>query len=75
MPVLTAQKYKVGKQIKSKALVADSKETLACAFLSLALLIGLGMNALFGFWQADPIAGIIIVFFLMREGMEAWNES
>ena len=40
MPLLTWQKYKTGKQIKSRALVADSKETLACAFLSVALLLG-----------------------------------
>ena len=75
MPVLTWQKYKTGKQIKSKALVADSKETLACAVLSLALLLGLGANYLFGFWQADPIVGFIIVAFLFREGREGWKES
>jgi len=75
MPLLTWQKYKTGKQIESRALVADSKETLACAFLSLALLSGLGTNYLFGFWQADPIAGVIIVAFLFREGWENWKES
>ena len=75
MPLLTWQKYKTGKQIESRALVADSKETLACAFLSLALLLGLGANYLFGFWQADPIAGMIIVAFLLREGWDSWKES
>ena len=75
MPLLTWQKYKTGKQINSKALVADSKETLACAFLSVALLIGLGANYLFGFWQADPIVGLIIVVFLFREGWQGWKES
>ncbi len=74
MPLLAWQKYKIGKQINSIALVADSKETAACAFLSVALLIGLGCNYLFGFWQADPIVGIIIVFFLFREGWETWKE-
>ncbi len=72
MPLLTWKKYQTGKQINSRALVADSKETLACAFLSLALLLGLGMNYLFGFWQADPIVGIIIAAFLFREG---WKET
>ncbi len=72
MPVLTWQKYRTGKQIQSRALIADSKETLACAFLSVALLLGLGSNYLFGFWQADPIAGLIIVIFLFREGLEGW---
>jgi len=75
MPLLTWQKYKTGKQIDSRALIADSKETLACAFLSVALLSGLGANYLFGFWQADPIVGLIIVAFLFREGREVWKES
>jgi divalent metal cation (Fe/Co/Zn/Cd) transporter len=75
MPVLFFQKYKVGKRINSQALVADSKETLACSFLSLALLLGLGANFLWGFWQADSIVGIIIVLFLFREGLEGWRES
>lgn len=75
MPLLMVQKYRIAKQIKSKALIADSKETLACAFLSVALLIGLGSNYLFGFWQADPIVGIVIVVFLVREGIENWQES
>jgi divalent metal cation (Fe/Co/Zn/Cd) transporter len=75
MPILTVQKYRTGRRIYSRALVADSKETLACAFLSLALLIGLGANYLFGFWQADPIIGIVIAAFLFREGWLGWKES
>jgi divalent metal cation (Fe/Co/Zn/Cd) transporter len=75
MPILMIQKYRTGQIINSKALIADSKETLACAFLSVALLIGLSTNYLFGFWQADPIVGIIIVIFLVREGIENWQES
>lgn len=75
MPLLAWQKQKVGQEINSKALIADSKETLACAWLSVALLLGLGANFFFGFWQADPIAGIVIVFFLIKEGIEAWRES
>ncbi len=75
MPLLSWQKYKTGKRIGSRALVADSKETLVCAFLSVALLLGLGANYLFGFWQADPIVGLIIVAFLFREGWEGWRES
>ena len=75
MPLLTWQKYKTGTQINSRALVADSKETLACSFLSVALLLGLGTNYLFGFWQADPIVALIIVAFLFREGWEGWQEA
>jgi divalent metal cation (Fe/Co/Zn/Cd) transporter len=70
MPILFYAKYKTGKIIGSKSLVADSKQTLACLFMSVSLLIGLGLNYLFGYWQADPIVGLIIVVFLFREGYE-----
>jgi len=75
MPVLAWRKQVVGEAIGSKALIADSKETLVCALLSIALLIGLGANYLFGFWQADPIVGFIIVIFLFKEGYEGWTGS
>ena len=75
MPLLARQKTIVGKAIGSRALIADASETLACAFLSGALLLGLGANYFFGFWQADPIAGMIVVIFLIREGWEAWQDS
>jgi len=61
--------------MNSKSLIADSKETLACVFLSFALLIGLGVNYLFGFWQADPIVGLAVVIFLSREGYETLKEA
>ena len=70
MPFLFYYKYKIGKAINSRSLIADSKETLACSFLSVALLVGLGANYVFGFWQADPIVGLIISLFLVREGFE-----
>lgn len=72
MPLLAKQKEKIGKLINSRALIADSKETLACSMLSAALLIGLGANYLFGFWQADPLTGLVISFFLIKEGRENW---
>jgi divalent metal cation (Fe/Co/Zn/Cd) transporter len=75
MPLLAWTKYDVGEKIQSQALMADSKETLACFFLSAALFLGLGLNYIWGFWQADPIAGLIIVLFLFREGKEAWEEN
>jgi divalent metal cation (Fe/Co/Zn/Cd) transporter len=75
MPALAWQKHRTGKRIGSRALVADSKETLACGLLSLALLLGLGANYLFGFWQADPIAALVIAVFLFREGAEGWREA
>jgi len=70
MPILYYAKSRTGKALNSKSLIADSRETLACAFLSVALLLGLGANHLFGFWQADSLVGFVIVVFLAREGLE-----
>ena len=70
MPVLARKKREVGKRIGSRALLADAQETLACAWLSLALLLGLATHSLFGFWQADPLAALVITVFLFREGWE-----
>jgi divalent metal cation (Fe/Co/Zn/Cd) transporter len=75
MPFLTYLKYKTGKDLDAKSLVADSKQTLACVFLSVALLIGLGLNYLYGIWQADPIVGLVVVAFLMKEGHTALKEE
>lgn len=75
MPFLARWKRLTGERLGSKALVADSRETLACAFLSLSLFLGLGSNYLFGFWQADPIAGLVIAAFLFQEGAEVWGEE
>ena len=75
MPVLFYVKYQTGKSIGSRSLVADSRETLACVFLSVSLLIGLGFNYLYGIWQADPIVGLIIVGFLVKEGYETLTEE
>ena len=70
MPILFYSKYKTGRALDSKSLVADSKQTLVCLLMSISLLIGLGLNYLWGFWQADPIVGLIIVAFLLKEGYE-----
>ncbi len=71
MPALFFYKYSLGRSLGSVSLMADSKQTLACALLSLALLIGLGLNYLYGIWQADPVIGLLIVGVLVREGYEA----
>jgi divalent metal cation (Fe/Co/Zn/Cd) transporter len=75
MPVLFYMKYRVGITINSRSLLADSKQTLACVFLSLSLLIGLGLNYLYGVWWADPIVGLLIVIFLIREGYSALKDE
>lgn len=68
MPGLFALKYRTGKALGSASLMADSKQTLACALLSVALLVGLGLNYWFGIWQADPGLGLVIAALLIREG-------
>jgi divalent metal cation (Fe/Co/Zn/Cd) transporter len=68
MPGLYYLKYHTGKSLNSRSLMADSKQTLACAWLSLALLVGLGLNYVSGFWQADPLIGLVVVGFLFKEG-------
>ena len=75
MPILSFRKRDLGMKINSKALVADSKETLTCALLSVPLLLGLTTNYFFGLWQADPLVGLIVVVFLIREGLEWWEEA
>lgn len=70
MPVLYKLKLDTGRAIGSRALIADSKETLACFFLSVSLLTGLGLNYLGGIWWADPAVGLVVAGFLFREGYE-----
>jgi len=74
MPVLYYLKNKTGKSLGSKSLVADAKETLACLFLSIAVLLGILLNFFFGFWQADPIAAILIAVYLIVEGIRTLRE-
>lgn len=75
MPILYYLKNKVGKSIGSGSLVADSKQTLACLFLSVALLVGLGLNYLFAIWWADPIVGLFIFAYLIKEGYSTLKEE
>lgn len=71
MPLLVRAKRKVARGIKSGALMADSKQTELCTYLSAILLVGLGLNALFGWWWADPVAALIMVPIIVKEGIEA----
>ncbi|WP_085369616.1 cation transporter [Leifsonia sp. NCR5] len=73
MPFLSFAERRAGRELGSATAVADSKQTLICTYLSAAVLIGLLLNSLFGWWWADPIAGLVIVVFAVREGIEAWK--
>lgn len=71
MPLLARAKRKVAAGLQSRAMAADSTQTDICAYLSAILLGGLGLNALFGWWWADPAAALIMVPFIVKEGLEA----
>ena len=75
MPILFLLKYRTGKTIKSKSLVADSKQTLICVSMSVALLVGLGANYHCGLWWTDAVVGLVIVCFLIKEGYTALKEG
>ena len=70
MPYLASAKRRVAAMIQSRALQADSQQTDICAYLSAILLVGLLLNALFGWW-ADPVAALVMVPIIAREGIEA----
>src|SRR5690606_23713430 len=70
MPALAWWKIKAAKHIQSKALELEAKETIACSYLSFVLLAGLSLNALLGWWWADPVAALLMVPWLVKEGME-----
>jgi divalent metal cation (Fe/Co/Zn/Cd) transporter len=72
MPILFVAKRRTAAAIESHSLAADAKQTLGCVVLSVALLVGSGLNYWLGWWQADPIAGLLIAAFLAREGWKAW---
>jgi divalent metal cation (Fe/Co/Zn/Cd) transporter len=71
MPLLAAGKFRAAARIDSQALRAEAKETLACAYLSLVLFLGLAGNAWIGWWWADSASALLMVPWLVREGWEA----
>jgi divalent metal cation (Fe/Co/Zn/Cd) transporter len=71
MPLLARAKRRVAAEISSRALKADSRQTDICAYLSAILLAGLILNALFGLWWADPVAALVMVPIIAKEGVEA----
>ncbi len=70
---LARQKRRVGVALGSRAMTADAFQTDACFWLSLFLLVGIGANALFGWWWADPLAALGMTLFIAREALEAWR--
>jgi divalent metal cation (Fe/Co/Zn/Cd) transporter len=73
MPMLAAAKGRVARALHSHSAEAESRQTVLCAYLSGALLIGLGGNALFGLWWLDPVTALVIAAVAVREGRAAWR--
>ena len=70
---LAREKRRVGIALGSRAMTADAFQTDACFYLSLFLLVGIGANALFGWWWADPVAALAMTVFIGCEALEAWR--
>ncbi len=74
MPGLAVAKRRTGRALGNRTLIADSAETTFCAATSAATLLGVGLNAWAGWWQADPIAGLVIAALAVKEGLEAFED-
>jgi len=73
MPLLARGKLRVAASLGSRALRADAHESIVCAWLSATTLFGLGLNAVLGWWWADPVAALAMLPLIVREGVEAWR--
>jgi|Tabmets5t2r1_1033131.scaffolds.fasta_scaffold11706_2 divalent metal cation (Fe/Co/Zn/Cd) transporter len=75
MPALAFSKQRTGREMGSRALLADGAETWVCSYLSLALLTGIGLFFLFGWWWADPIAALAMLPVILWQGWETLGEA
>jgi divalent metal cation (Fe/Co/Zn/Cd) transporter len=73
MPLLARAKRNVGRKLSSSATVSEASQNMICAYLSIALLVGLLANALLGWWWADPAAALVIAAIAAKEGVDAWR--
>jgi divalent metal cation (Fe/Co/Zn/Cd) transporter len=73
MPLLSRAKRRVGVALGSAAMATDARQTDFCTYLSAILLGGLLLSGLFGLWWADPVAGLVMVPIIAREGISGWQ--
>jgi divalent metal cation (Fe/Co/Zn/Cd) transporter len=73
MPLLAVAKRRIGEKLRSSATVKEGAQNMVCAYLSVALLIGLSLNALLDWWWADPAAALVIAAVALREGRDSWR--
>ena len=75
MQAMARAKRGIGRQLGSAAAVSEGAQNLLCAYLAVALLAGLCLNAMFGWWWADPVAALVIAGIALREGFVVWRED
>jgi divalent metal cation (Fe/Co/Zn/Cd) transporter len=75
MPYLAITKRRIAKQIKSEALAGDAINSITCAYMAGTVLVGLGLNILFGWWWIEYVAALLFLFWLVRETWEAFEEA
>jgi cation diffusion facilitator family transporter len=75
MPALAYGKQRTGREMGSEALKADAVETWVCSYLSLALLAGVGLNAAFGWWWADPVGAVAMLPVILWQGLQTLGEA
>ena len=75
MLLLAWGKYRTGAQLSNPVLLTESRVTLVDAYLAASVLVGIALNALLGWWWADPLAALVIVYYGIREGLHAYRES
>ncbi|MGH2920702.1 MAG: cation diffusion facilitator family transporter [Gaiellaceae bacterium] len=73
MPLFGMAKRRVGRALNSSATVSEGVQNILCAYLAIAVLVGLALNALLGWWWADPLAALVIAYVAVREGLESWR--
>lgn len=73
MPLMAWGKIRAARHLNSASLRAEAKETLACSYLSFTLLLGLTANAWLGWWWADPVAALLMIPWLIKEGIEGFG--
>lgn len=71
MPILALRKVKLGKAIHSPALKEDGMCNVVCAYMALTVLLGVLLTMLFGWWWLTPVAALLLVYFILREGLES----
>jgi len=73
IPPLAIAKARVAEALGSSATKSESRQTMLCAYLSGALLVGLGLNAIAGWWWADPLTALVIAAVALKEGRDSWR--